>query len=111
MEPTIMSGSLVATLRFDKYNINDIIVLQINDYHHIAKRIAGQINTKYKINSDNKNTSSSLCDYTYTNEAIIGKVIFKFNPTWKFSRFVKCFKKLLKYDTKYADEDNQIKGE
>ena len=106
MEPTIMSGSYAVTLSSDKYNINDLLVLRINDGCYIVKRITAQIDEKYQINSDNQNTSSSLCDYTYSRNAIIGKVVFKFNLICKLSRFVKDIKYLLKYDKKYADGNN-----
>ena len=106
MQPTIMCGSYVITFCFDKYSIDDLVVLQINDQYHIVKRITAQIGSKYQINSDNKNTSSSLCDCTYTHEAIIGKVIFKLYPIWKFSKFFKCIKNLLKYNKKYANGTN-----
>ena len=106
MEPTIMSGSYVVTLSSDKYNINDLIVLRISDEHNIVKRITAQIDEKYQITSDNQNTSSSLCDYTYSRNAIIGRVVFKFNLICKFLRFVKYRKYLLKYDKKYVDVNN-----
>ena len=106
MQPTITPGSYVVTTCFDKYNIDDLIVLQINEQHHIVKRVTAQIEAKYQISSDNKNISSSLCDYTYSHDAIIGKVILILNPIWKFSRFVKCVKNLVKYDRKYANGNN-----
>ncbi len=52
MEPTIMSGSYAVTLSSDKYNINDLIVLRINDGCYIVKRITAQIDEKYQIQSD-----------------------------------------------------------
>ena len=106
MEPTIVSGSYVITCSFDKYNINDLVVLRINEQHHIVKRITAKVDKKYQVHSDNKNTSSSLCDYTYSHETIVGKVIFISNPIWKFLKFVKCIKNLLRYNRKYANESN-----
>ena len=111
MEPTIVPGSFVITCSSNKYNINDLVVLRINEQHHIIKRIAAKIDEKYQIISDNKNTSSSLCDYTYSHETIVGKVIFISNLKWKFSKFVICIKNLLRYNKKCVNENNEVKGE
>ena len=106
MHPTIMSGSYIITFGFDGYNVDDLIVLQINEQQHIVKRITACINSKYQIRSDNKNTTSSLCDYAYSHVDIVGKVIFILNPIWRLSIFVKCIKNLLKYHEKYANRNN-----
>ena len=111
MEPTIVPGSFVITCSSNKYNINDLVVLRINEQHHIIKRIAAKIDEKYQIISDNKNTSSSLCDYTYSHETIVGKVIFISNLKLKFSKFVICIKNLLRYNKKCVNENNEVKGE
>ena len=111
MEPTIVPGSFVITCYSNKYNINDLVVLRINEQHHIIKRITAKIDEKYRIISDNKNTSSSLCDYTYSHETIVGKVIFISNLRWKFSKFVICIKNLLRYNKKCVNENNGVKGE
>ena len=111
MKPTLLSGSYVVTFSLNEYNTNDLVVLRITGQHHIVKRIISKINEKYRIDSDNKNTSSSLCDYTYSRNTIVGKVVFKLNPIWKFSKFVKCIKNLLKYNKKFANGNNWVKGE
>mgnify|MGYP001169225649 CR=1 FL=1 len=106
MEPTITSGSYVITLAFSEYNIGNLIVIRINEQFHIVKRITARIDKKYRISSDNKNSSSSLCDYSYSDKSIVGKVIFEYNPQWKFSKFVKCIKNLLRYNKRYANGNN-----
>tara|TARA_B100000886_G_scaffold96988_1_gene64358 strand:+ start:27688 stop:28041 length:354 start_codon:yes stop_codon:yes gene_type:complete len=106
MMPTITSGSFVFTYYLNNYDIGDLIVLRINEHTHIIKRITAKNDGKYQIVGDNKNTSSSFCDYTYSSETIIGRVIFIFNPVSKFSKFVKFIKSLLKYEKNYGSRNN-----
>tara|TARA_Y100001970_G_scaffold245873_1_gene313269 strand:- start:286 stop:639 length:354 start_codon:yes stop_codon:yes gene_type:complete len=106
MMPTITSGSFVFTYYLNNYDIGDLIVLRINEHTHIIKRIIAKNDGKYQIVGDNKNTSSSFCDYTYSSETIIGRVIFIFNPVSKFSKFVKFIKSLLKYEKNYGSRNN-----
>ena len=106
MMPTIMSGSYVFTCHLNDYDIGNLIVLRINEKIHIVKRITAKNDGKYQIVGDNKNTSSSFCDYTYSSETIIGRVIFIFNPVWKFSKFVKSIKSLLRYEKSYGSRNN-----
>ncbi len=106
MMPTIMPGSYVFTCYLNDYDIGDLIVLRINEKIHIVKRITAKNDGKYQIVGDNKNTSSSFCDYTYSSETIIGRVIFIFNPVWKFSKFVKSIKSLLRYEKNYGSRNN-----
>ena len=106
MMPTITSGSFVFTYYLNNYDIGDLIVLRINEHTHIIKRITAKNDGKYQIVGDNKNISSSFCDYTYSSETIIGRVIFIFNPVSKFSKFVKFIKSLLKYEKNYGSRNN-----
>ena len=75
MEPTISSGSYVISLKKIKYNIGDIVVVTISEDLNIIKRIVSVCDRKIKLSGDN-NKSSSLCEPWYSEDQILGKMIF-----------------------------------
>ena len=76
MEPTILSGSYVISLKKIKYNIGDIVVVTISEDLNIIKRIVSMSDRKIKLSGDNNNKSSSLCEPWYSEDQILGKMIF-----------------------------------
>ncbi len=76
MEPTILSGSYVISSKKIKYNIGDIVVVTISEDLNIIKRIVSMSDRKIKLSGDNINKSSSLCEPWYSEDQILGKMIF-----------------------------------
>jgi phage repressor protein C with HTH and peptisase S24 domain len=76
MEPTILSGSYVISLKKIKYNIGDIVVVTISEDLNIIKRIVSICDRKIKLSGDNTLKSSSLCEPWYSQNQILGKMIF-----------------------------------
>ena len=76
MEPTILSGSYVISSKKIKYNIGDIAVVAISEDLNIIKRIVSVSGRKIKLSGDNNNKSSSLCEAWYSEDQILGKMIF-----------------------------------
>ena len=76
MEPTILSGSYVISSKKTKYNIGDIVIVTISEDLNIIKRIVSVSNRKIKLSGDNNNKSSSLCEAWYSEDQILGKMIF-----------------------------------
>ena len=76
MEPTILSGSYVISLEKIKYNIGDIVVVTISEDLNIIKRIVSMSDRKIKLSGDNNNKSSSLCEAWYSEDQILGKMMF-----------------------------------
>ena len=76
MEPTILSGSYVISSKKIKYYIGDIVVVTISEDLNIIKRIVSVSDRKIKLSGDNNNKSSSLCEAWYSEDQILGKMIF-----------------------------------
>ena len=76
MEPTILSGSYVISSKKIKYNIGDIVVVTISEDLNIIKRIVSMSDRKIKLSGDNNNKSSSLCEPWYSEDQILGKMMF-----------------------------------
>ena len=75
MNPSYNDGDLVLIARFPNYFIDDVVVLKIQDFGYVIKRIVNIKKNGIILKGDNHKLHSSICDQLHSEKDIIGKVV------------------------------------
>ena len=77
MSPTLVSGQIFVSLIAKNYRVGDVVILRTKQAGNIVKRIKAINNGFILVCGDNKNLESSLCNQSYVQKDVVGKMVLK----------------------------------
>ena len=77
MLPALSSGDLIATKKSRRLKIGDVVVVSVEGYDYVVKRIAALSDHSLVLKGDNPRTESSICGIPQSKEKVVGKLIFR----------------------------------
>ena len=81
MLPTLGSGDLVVIRKCRDLRVDDVVVVNVEGYDYVIKRIETLSGDALVLKGDNPRTESSVCGTPQSKEKVVGKLIFRVTLT------------------------------
>ena len=78
MLPSFKPNSYVICFKTSKIDVDDVVVLDIDNFGKVLKRVKTKSNNLITLEGDNKSYDSPVYEESYDISETLGKVIFKF---------------------------------